>query len=246
MIPASSYVELEAHRFIWSFFDVRMGIRMAWLQNLEDVAEQYEHLVNAVMMLATVAAVVVALVTTYMAWSEKALKLMFYCDVGSIMHPVGLKGSNAIYRHHHTAVTASLSNRGFIEAKIPYLGFTLSVPKGSAKAILNPATDFRDREPLVLGPGDALSIELRPDDQLVAEIRSVKPKFFPRTRCRMFTIRVTTKNGTVVKAKISKDLRRAVREGTKDLSFWYDETGGRKHGDLQSEAHADVNVEPAA
>jgi hypothetical protein len=211
------------------------------MQYLETIAEQYEHLINAVMMVATVAAVVVALVTTYMSWSEKALKLNFYCDVSSIMHPVGLQGQNAIYRHHHTSVTASLSNRGFVDAKIPYLGFTLSVPKGSAKAILNPATDFRQSDPLVLGPGDATSLELRPKEQLIAEIRSVKPKLFPRTRCRMFSIRVTTKNGTVVKAKVSNDLRRSVRDGTKDLAFWYDASGGRKPRDLQADAHADIN-----
>lgn len=201
-------------------------------------SKHYASLIDAMMMVATVATVAIALYSVRQALREKQLHIVFRCELSTIFMPSAIAGETALYVPKHQSVTASLTNRGFIATSVPYLAFGLMLPRGQARALLNPATDYRINAPLSLPPGRRISIELRSPEQLVGEIISIRPKFLPRWRCRCFRITFATETDDVFRAEISRDLRKFVQKGVSHLPRFYDSSGGRSHEELQA-AEAD-------
>lgn len=193
------------------------------MEAVNAIALEYGPLVNAVMMLATVAAVIVALYSVRQALVEKQVRLRYTCSLNSIMLPAA---DGETYSHHHMSVVANIANLGLVPSAVPYLGFGLLIRRNGTNALLNPQTDFRSTSPLPLPPGEVVSIELRSPEQLLEEIRSLRPKWFPRLRCGWFKLSFATKTQQVFFAEISKELRREMRKGLADLPWLYDSTGG--------------------
>ncbi len=195
------------------------------LEAANEIAKEYAHLIQFLMMLAVTGATIISLWTSRQAYLDKQVCIDFVCDKSVRLEPVSaLPQGGMNYKPSHDIISATITNTGLRDTAIPWLGFVLSVPRANKKAILQPGTNFMQQGKLDLKIGDRKVIELRSADQFTQEILNFDLKWFPRKRLRHLKLTLSTPTGDVFRAKIDKGLRRHINLAAKHTALIYQRT----------------------